>query len=111
MKKETNFRTQKVDPYLKKLPNSFFMSIQQVAIHGTPDKIGVISSYFVGLELKSGDSLPTKLQAYTLDQIAKAGGVALVVRPDNWEQIKNLLWGLANSYLTPQHLPNWRTFV
>ena len=39
--------------------------------------------YFLGIECKAGKNKPTPLQQKNLDDIAKAGGVALVINETN----------------------------
>lgn len=95
LKSETLFR-KKVDVELKKLPNSWFESIQQKSISGTPDKLGCVSGVFVALELKAEDGgQPTPLQAYKLDRINQSGGYARCVHPGNFKQIMAELWFMA----------------
>lgn len=84
---ERAFR-KKIDERLKEIPNSWWESIQQQAIHGTPDKIGVINGRFIGLELKrSARAEFSKLQKYKLDKINEAGGYGRLLHPDNVEEI------------------------
>lgn len=91
MKPETVFRRNKVDPFLKQLKNCFNESIQQVSIHGSPDKFLCIHGRFVALELKSSGGKPTQLQDYKLASIEKSGGATIVAYPENWEQVKTRL--------------------
>lgn len=111
MKEETLFRRHVVDRFLRTLPVTFFVSVQQLAIVGTPDKLGCIHGYFVALELKSRTNEPTAMQSFIMDQFVKAGGVALVVRPENWTQVRELLWKLAHGKITPKELPPWRSLL
>jgi hypothetical protein len=85
---ERRFRVNTVDPFLKKLEHGYFMSIQQLSISGTPDKIGLINGRFVALELKADNGRVSKLQEFVLGMITKCGGVALVVSPSNWPETK-----------------------
>lgn len=83
-KKETLFRA-RITPKLKALPNSTWFSIQQVGIRGTPDILGCIAGMFVGLELKATAKSPvSKLQEHHLKNIREAGGIGVVVYPENW---------------------------
>jgi hypothetical protein len=82
-KPETRFRERFVKK-LKKLPNTHFFSIQQVAIRGVPDLLGLVDGRFVALELKaSSKANVTELQKIALQKIAAAGGIARVVYPEN----------------------------
>lgn len=90
-KPETKFR-EKVDRLLKTVPNSYFESIQQKSIRGTPDKIGCVAGLFVGLELKADEkSDVTELQRYKIFKFREAGGIAEVVHPGNVSEIIAML--------------------
>ena len=90
-KPETKFK-EKVMPLLKALPMSWWEKIQQKSISGTPDILGCINGTFIAIELKSSiDSPITGLQKHKLELIDNAGGVALVVHPDNWNRVYNRL--------------------
>ena len=94
-KPETKFRA-KVRAKLDLLPNSWFESIQQRAIRGTPDILGCINGFFVALELKAtATSSITALQEHKLKGIGRAGGVAYVIHPDNFDSAYALLQHLA----------------
>lgn len=94
-KPETKFRVNQVDPFLAKLPQSWFESVQQVAIGGTPDKLGCIRGRFVAIELKAEDGTLSPRQRSKLKKIAKIGGVAIVCRPQNWKEVQELLTALS----------------
>jgi hypothetical protein len=87
MKPETIFR-QKVDRKLKTIPLSWWESIQQRTIHGTPDKIGVVNGRFVALELKATPtSKTTELQIKKIRDINKANGLGYIVHPGNVDEV------------------------
>lgn len=86
MKPETKFRN-KILPKLRKIPNSFFESVQQISIRGTPDILGVINARFIALELKVGKNKPSLMQEMKLKQIEEAGGYAKVVYPENFDEV------------------------
>lgn len=95
-KPETAFRG-KLVPKLKALPNSWWESIQQKTIQGTPDIIGCLSGVFIGLELKATAKSPiTELQLLKQDRIKAAGGYAAVVYPENAELILTHLTMIAH---------------
>lgn len=84
-------------PKLKSLPNTVVLSIQQAAIHGTPDLLLCVRGVFVALELKKdAASKPTKLQEWNINRIRQAVGIATVVHPDNFEAVFKLLTVIAN---------------
>lgn len=68
--------------------------IQQVAKRGTPDFLCCMNSTFVAIELKVDAELE-HLQDYKLELIAKAGGVGLVVTPENWDLTYEFLHTIA----------------
>ena len=95
-KSETSFRENTVVPDLKKLPNSWYESIQQVAIKGTPDILLCVAGTFVALELKADSkSKIDPLQVYKLDCIVKAGGIAFRVDRSNWDEVYSILKTIA----------------
>lgn len=92
MKPETRFRVNTVDPFLKTLKNTYSMSVQQVAIHGDPDKLLCCWGRFVALELKKSiDESPRKLQVFKLGELERCGALSLVVAPENWNEVKQEL--------------------
>lgn len=81
---------------LRKLPITYAVKIQQVAIRGTPDILCCINGHFVAIELKRDPSQkPDKLQEHELGRISKAGGVSVVVNPLNWPGVYASLAKLA----------------
>lgn len=86
-KAETKFRS-KIRPLLDLIPNSFWESISQRSILGTPDILGTISGVFIALELKSfSKATVTAMQKHKLHLIVKAGGYAFIVCPENWNEV------------------------
>lgn len=86
-KPETVFR-QRVDKKLKQIPNSWWESISQNSIIGTPDKIGCVAGRFIGLEFKkSANAKRGKIQEYKGKKINEAGGLHFFVYPENWEEV------------------------
>jgi len=90
---------EKVDADLFKLKNAWFENIQQVATRGTPDRIGVINGWFIGLELKVDGNKPTPLQNRKLNRIALAKGFAFTVTPQNWAYVYDKLLELDASII------------
>lgn len=80
---------------LSLIPNSFWESIQQKTIGGTPDVLGCINGFFIAIEFKSAKGTVSALQDYKLKRIAKAGGIAFVCWPDNFDDILLTLKHLA----------------
>lgn len=94
MKSETEFRKNKVIPFLKTLSNTFFLPIQQLAIVGSPDFLLCMSGQYVALELKSEDGELSKLQAHNLKKMRRTGAVTIVASPLNWDEVKEQLTAL-----------------
>ena len=68
--------------YLKTVPGCFCWK-EHGGMYGTagiPDIIACINGRFFGLEVKTEDGKPTKLQEAAIRKILAAGGTALVVR-------------------------------
>jgi Holliday junction resolvase len=84
-KPETVFRI-RLRQRLNKIPNSWWESIQQSAISGTPDILGCVSGLFVAIEVKTDSGVTSRIQHYKIDQIKKAQGVALIITPSNLEE-------------------------
>lgn len=92
MKPETRFRQNKVLPFLRKLKDTWYEPIQQIAINGSPDFVLCMGGQFVALELKKdAKTLPSALQSFKLAEVRRTGGVAIVASPDNWDEVKKQL--------------------
>ena len=92
---EAQFRI-KLDRKLKEIPSSWWESISQRSIRGTPDKIGCVNGRFIGLEAKKSiKGVVSKLQQLKIDRINKSGGYAKVVYPENLLEILEDLWAIS----------------
>lgn len=80
---------------LKAIKNSWWESIQQKSIRGTPDIIGVVNGHFVAIEVKADNGRPSPLQREKLKRINEAGGVAVLLYPDGLETTLELLEALS----------------
>lgn len=71
-----------IKEYLKTVKDCFFWKEHggQFGTAGIPDIIACIKGRFVALEVKTAEGKLTLLQAITLKQIQRAGGIAAVVR-------------------------------
>lgn len=104
MKPETKWRTTVVDPFLKKLENTYVMSIQQASLVGDADKILCVNGLFVAIELKFGKNKESALQKYKRQRINEvAGGIAVVAHPSNWGSIKAFLTALSKGIKHDKH--------
>lgn len=87
----------KILSFLKNLPNTFAYKAQAVSIGGIPDIVICCRSLFIVSEVKRSEKhKPTPLQYYTLREIEKAGGIALVTTPSNWGKQSEALRLFAN---------------
>lgn len=58
---------------------------------GVPDIVACFHGKFIGIECKAGNNKPTALQQKNLDDIEKAGGVALVINERNLDNLVGIL--------------------
>lgn len=92
---ETTFK-RRVQEDLKKLPNVYFVKIQQRTIRGVPDIFACIDGRMVALELKRDEHARiAPLQTATLARIDRAGGHAVIAYPENWEDVYTYLKEMA----------------
>lgn len=59
--------------------------------NGIPDLLICWKGKFIGIELKTDIGKPSPLQLHELNEIEKAGGIALILRPKTWEDYKKFL--------------------
>lgn len=92
-KPETNFRNNKVVPWLKKnLENLDLTSLQQLSLVGDPDLYLCLNGWAIVLELKALGGKATPLQEHKLKNFSEKGkGGAFVVDPANWEEVQKIL--------------------
>jgi hypothetical protein len=97
MQRETKFKL-RVQKDLDKLPNTYFVKIQQVSIRGIPDFFCCIDGKFIALELKCDEKAKRhKLQEWTLQSISHAGGMSYICYPDNWDDTYAVLAHLSGA--------------
>ena len=56
---------------------------------GTPDLIICCNGHFLGIELKAPNGKPSELQKHHIEEIKKAGGLAAVLYPKDFESFKH----------------------
>lgn len=61
---------------------------------GVPDVLSVVNGYFVAIEVKASNGKPSELQKYNVREINKSKGFAVVVRPDQFEDLEYMLYCL-----------------
>ena len=82
----------KVVSYLKQMGAYYFYPVTGgYGRSGVPDIVGCWEGLFFGIECKAGKNKPTPLQQKNLDEIAKAGGINLIVNEDNMNNIIEIL--------------------
>ena len=55
---------------------------------GIPDILACCNGRFLAIEVKNEKGTTSPLQDYNLEEIQKSGGVAIVVRPQNFDYFK-----------------------
>jgi Holliday junction resolvase len=64
---------------------------------GIPDIIACHKGKFLAFECKAGSNKPTALQLRELDNIRKAGGVAMVINETNIETVRTIVTQLGET--------------
>lgn len=65
---------------------------------GVPDLLVCCNGCFIGVELKNEKGRPSALQLWNIDEIRKAGGIAIVLYPDDFMQFKFMINYLMNEF-------------
>lgn len=92
MAAEKNFEN-RVKNYLKE-QGCYFIKYWAGAAYtksGVPDILVCCNGQFMGIETKAPKGKPSELQIYNLRQIDKAGGIAVLLYPDDFEHFKALV--------------------
>ncbi|MCQ2978254.1 MAG: VRR-NUC domain-containing protein [Clostridia bacterium] len=58
---------------------------------GVPDILACVNSYFVGIEVKASNGKPSELQIYHREEIRKAGGISIILYPEQFDDFKLLI--------------------
>lgn len=61
---------------------------------GVPDVLSVVNGYFVAIEVKAPNGAPSELQKYNVRQINACRGFAVIVRPNQFEDLKRMIFCL-----------------
>lgn len=70
--------------FVKHFANAFTKS-------GIPDLLVCCNGYFVGVEIKATNGKPSPLQIHNLKQIEEAGGYAVLLYPQDFEEFKKII--------------------
>ena len=58
---------------------------------GVPDILACVNGRFFGIEVKAEKGRASPIQLYNIEKIKESGGVALVVRPSEFEKLKEII--------------------
>lgn len=82
----------KIKAYLKSI-GAYFIKTHgdRFSRVGTPDIIACINGHFVAVEVKATNGRPSELQKYHINQIKEAGGFAVILYPDEFDDFKKTI--------------------
>ena len=63
---------------------------------GVPDLLICCNGYFLAIEVKAENGKPSELQLYNIDEIKKAGGFAMILYPNQFDNFKKFIKLLKN---------------
>lgn len=66
---------------------------------GVPDLLACVNGYFVAIEVKGEKGTPSPLQLWNRDKIREAGGISIVLYPEQFDEFKKLVEGLKGGYI------------
>lgn len=94
MAQEKNFEN-KIKQYLKD-HNHYFVKYfaNRMTKVGVPDILACINGCFVGIEVKSSTGKPSELQIHNVKKIIDSGGFAVIVSPEQFGDLKNMIHAL-----------------
>lgn len=73
---------------------------------GIPDILACVNGEFLAIEVKSDSGHPSELQLHNVELIRKAGGLAFVVYPSGFDQLKDIVIRLGRGLVVKgRHLP------
>ena len=78
---------------------------------GIPDLICCVNGFSVWVEVKAEAGRPSELQKWNIREIRKAGGSAMILYPDQFEDFKELVLELKRKRSIFEMLKNWITRV
>lgn len=58
---------------------------------GIPDILACVRGRWVAIEVKASNGKPSELQLYNRRQIRQAGGIAIILYPDKFDEFKKLI--------------------
>ena len=63
---------------------------------GIPDILACCNGHFLSIEVKAENGKPSELQLHHIEKIKESGGYAVVVKPSQFEELKELIQELKN---------------
>lgn len=76
---------------------------------GIPDILACINGYFVGIEVKAQNGIPSELQLHNVRVINAAGGFAFVLYPSKFDEFKTFVDGLVHGIYDRDKIPDvWK---
>lgn len=63
---------------------------------GIPDILACCNGYFLAIEVKAENGGPSELQIHHIEKIKQSGGHAVIVKPSQFEELKQLIEELKN---------------
>lgn len=72
---------------------------------GIPDILACVHGHFIAIEVKAENGKPSELQICQCKKIRNAGGVAVIVYPSQWQQLKKILDDLQYIELDHEDIP------
>lgn len=67
---------------------------------GVPDLLICCNGFFIGVELKNETGRPSALQLWNIEKIRAAGGIAIVLYPDQFDDFKKLIQEAKDEWIT-----------
>ena len=61
---------------------------------GIPDLLVCYRGHFIAVELKAPNGKPSELQKWNIVKINEAGGIGVILRPDQFEDFKHMIYYL-----------------
>ena len=63
---------------------------------GIPDILACCNGHFLAIEVKAENGRPSELQLHHIEKIKQSGGHAVIVKPSQFEELKELIQELKN---------------
>lgn len=106
MAREKTFEN-KIKKYLEQRGAWFikYWAGAQFTKNGIPDILACINGYFVGIEVKAENGIPSELQLHNVRAINAAGGFAFVLYPSKFDDFKRFVDDLIHDVYYRDSIP------